>query len=199
MATFREYREALAKGEVPDRTVPVLPSDAIAYQGERAGFVSRAIAASIDVILVFLVVLGTVGVLWMISFIIDPMTPNTPLTPNTDRLPPTWAMMVYGYLLNLGYWTLGWATGGRTIGNLIMGVRVVNFKGDRVRWFGAFVRALFCTFFPIGLLWVIVSGQNRSVQDLVLRTNVIYDWIIGIPGLTSKPTIPRPPQSDVPS
>ena len=44
------------------------------------------------------------------------------------------------------------------------------------------VRALFCTVFPFGLLWAIVSGANRSVQDVVLRTNVIYDWVISIPG-----------------
>ena len=28
----------------------------------------------------------------------------------------------------------------------------------------------------IGLLWVALSRENRSVQDLVLRTSVVYDW-----------------------
>lgn len=31
-------------------------------------------------------------------------------------------------------------------------------------------------FFTIGLLWVAVSRENRSAQDLALRTSVIYDW-----------------------
>jgi hypothetical protein len=31
-----------------------------------------------------------------------------------------------------------------------------------------------CTLFPIGLLWVLVSRENRSVQDLMLRTSVVY-------------------------
>jgi ribose/xylose/arabinose/galactoside ABC-type transport system permease subunit len=30
--------------------------------------------------------------------------------------------------------------------------------------------------FPIGLLWCGVSASRRSVQDVVLRTSVIYDW-----------------------
>ena len=94
--------------------------------------------------------------------------------------------ILYGYALNVAYWTIGWATGGRTIGNLVMGLRVVNHKGERLRWAGAFLRALFCTIFIPGLFWVIVSGANRSVQDVVLRTSVIYDWVIGIPGLSSK-------------
>jgi hypothetical protein len=37
--------------------------------------------------------------------------------------------------------------------------------------------------FPILLLWVAVSRQNRSVQDLVLRTSVVYDWTARGPGL----------------
>jgi hypothetical protein len=37
--------------------------------------------------------------------------------------------------------------------------------------------------FPIGLAWVVASGANRSVQDLVLRTNVTYDWVVGVPTL----------------
>jgi hypothetical protein len=28
----------------------------------------------------------------------------------------------------------------------------------------------------IGLGWAALSRQNRSVQDIVLRTSVIYDW-----------------------
>jgi hypothetical protein len=36
------------------------------------------------------------------------------------------------------------------------------------------VRAVLCVIFPVGLLWVLVSQENRSAQDLVLRTSVIY-------------------------
>ena len=30
--------------------------------------------------------------------------------------------------------------------------------------------------FPLLLVWVAVSRHNRSVQDLVVGTSVIYDW-----------------------
>jgi hypothetical protein len=30
--------------------------------------------------------------------------------------------------------------------------------------------------FPIGLLWCAVSTSRRSLQDIVVRTSVIYDW-----------------------
>jgi hypothetical protein len=40
----------------------------------------------------------------------------------------------------------------------------------------ALLRAAFCVFFPIGLLWCAGSRANRSVQDVVLRSSVVYDW-----------------------
>lgn len=190
MTSFREYRAAMASGQEPVINMPTLPSDAIAFQGERAGFVSRALAAGIDVFIVVLFVMGTMAVIWLASFIFQPVNTTTPSFGTGDRIPDIGFFIIYGYSLNVLYWTIGWATGGRTVGNLIMGLRVVNFRGQRMRWWGAFVRALFCTLFVPGLFWVIVSGANRSVQDVVLRTSVIYDWVIGIPGL--RRAIPTP-------
>ncbi len=127
-------------------------------------------------------VLGTIAVIWALSFIFSPNAPASSGKLAPDRIPGAAAMVLYGYWLNWAYWTVGWATSGRTIGNLVMGLRVVNREGRHPRWIGAAVRAAFCTVFPFGLLWVIPSGANRSVQDVVLRTSVIYDWVISIPG-----------------
>ena len=38
-----------------------------------------------------------------------------------------------------------------------------------------FTRAALCTIFPMGLLWVLVSAENRSLQVILLRTSVVYD------------------------
>jgi uncharacterized RDD family membrane protein YckC len=196
VTSFREYREAMSTGMAPDHQVPNVPSDVVDYQGTRAGFVSRAVAACIDVLLVFLVVLGTIAVLWALSFILGSNSPDAGGA-EVDRIPGAAAMVLYGYWLNWAYWTIGWATSGRTIGNLIMGLRVVNFQGRHPRWIGAALRSAFCTVFPFGLLWVIPSGANRSVQDVVLRTSVVYDWVISIPGFR-KPAPAVPASLDVP-
>lgn len=199
MTSFRAYREAQAEGRLPDRDLPALPTDAIGFQGERAGLVSRAIAACIDVLLVFLFVLATIAVLWMLSFIVNPGTTDfggslQESAQRTDRIPSVLWLVLYGYAVNVLYWTVFWALTGRTIGNLIMGLRVVNRKGEHTGWVLSFVRALFCTVVPIGLLWVLVSGRNRSIQDVVLRTSVIYDWVVGIPWL-SKDAVPANPRA----
>ena len=57
-----------------------------------------------------------------------------------------------------------------------MGLRVLGRRGRRPHLVTALVRALACTLFPVGLLWVAVSRDNRSLQDLLLRTSVVYDW-----------------------
>ena len=181
MTSFREYRKRPAADPIEViHANHVLPPGAKDFQGQRAGFVSRAIAASIDVTLIFITVLLTAAALWMLSFIINPTTPTSA---SDGRVPELVFFVAYGYFLNWAYWTVCWALSGRTIGNLVMGIRVVNRKGRRLGWGSAAVRSAFCAVFPFGLLWVIVSGANRSVQDVVQRTSVIYDWVVGLPTL----------------
>jgi uncharacterized RDD family membrane protein YckC len=190
MTTFREYREALSTGRAVERDVPALPTDAIRFQGERAGLVSRAASAVIDVLLVFAVVLATVAAFWMLSFIINPTNPADlgsleSASQAQRRIPEVLTMIVYGYVVNVLYWTVFWAASGRTVGNLIMGLRVIDRRGRSPGWIVSFLRALFCTAFPLGLVWAAFSRSNRSLQDVVLRTSVIYDWVVGIPWLRS--------------
>lgn len=95
--------------------------------------------------------------------------------------PRATTLVLWGYVLMTLYWTASWATTGRSIGARLMGVRVVNRKGEKVRWLVALARAAFSVGFPIGLGWALVSRRNRSVQDVVLRTIVIYDWTLRAP------------------
>ena len=74
------------------------------------------------------------------------------------------------------YLTGSWAMTGRSYGATLLGLRVLSRRGKIPGWALAFVRAVFCLFFPIGLFWVILSPERRSIQDVVLRTVVVYDW-----------------------
>jgi uncharacterized RDD family membrane protein YckC len=146
-----------------------LPREARPYQGQRAGLVTRMIGAAIDAAVVGLVLcMGYAGLAGFL-FILSPRDFSFPDTSLFLSLAAAFGVMVV-------YLTATWWFSGRTYGSLLMGLRVVNYNGERMHLAGAFVRAVFCTVFPVGLLWIALSRQNRSVQDVVLRTSVIYDW-----------------------
>lgn len=146
-----------------------IPVEAREYQGHRAGVVSRTIAGTIDFV-VTVAVLGGTYVAWAaFRFLLDPTRFSFP------TVKPLWFIVASGAFLFV-YLTVSWATSGQTYGAHVMGLRVVNFRGKRLRPGGAILRSAFCVGLPIGLFWCAVSHQNRSVQDVALRTSVIYDW-----------------------
>jgi len=161
---FRGSEPAMAEGGVS----PV-PREARPYQGQRAGVVTRMTAAVIDAVVVAGILLLGYAAVAGLRFMLNPLTFSLPR--------PSWLVnLTLGLVVTMCYLTLGWAIGGRSYGALVMGLRVVGPRGRRLRLPGAFVRALVCVLFPIGLLWSAVDPRNRSIQDVLLRTSVIYDW-----------------------
>lgn len=86
------------------------------------------------------------------------------------------ANLTTAWLVLTAYLSLFWTVSGRTYGSAVMGLRVVTRRGTNPSLLVAVVRAVCYALFPIGLVWCAVSRRNHSVQDLVTRTSVIYDW-----------------------
>ena len=99
-------------------------------------------------------------------------SPTTFTWPNV----PFWVTIVVEFSIAVLYLTGSWAMTGRSYGATLLGLRVLSRRGKIPGWALAFLRAVFCVFFPVGLFWVILSPERRSVQDVVLRTVVVYDW-----------------------
>ena len=169
-----------------------LPPAARSVQGLRAGLISRVIAGAIDYLTVALLTVGAYIAFIVFRFLLDPRNYRLPdLTIGT--------IVTAGLLLLVLYLWGCWATYGRTLGNRVVGLRVVGRHGGRVNWFVALLRALVCTFFPIGIMWCAISRENRSVQDIVLRTSVIHDWPRSIVELEILNTADRSLDLDPPS
>jgi uncharacterized RDD family membrane protein YckC len=137
-------------------------------QGRSAGLVTRAGAAVTDVALLLLALLAGYAGVAGLRFL------NSP-TGFRASAPPYTAVVLATGLLLAGYWTVMWALSGRSYGDQLLGLRVVGSRGDPLHWAHAAARAVCCVVFPLGLLWVLVSPRNRSVQDALLRTAVVYD------------------------
>ena len=136
---------------------------------ERAGLVSRTVAAVVDVALVLLALLAGYLAVAGARLVLRPRSFTWP-----EPGPATTATLGVG--LMVVYLAVGWSTTGRTGGAQIMGIRVVNDRGERIGMMRALGRSVLCVVFPVGLLWCAVDRRRRSVQDVLAHTTVIYDW-----------------------
>lgn len=145
-------------------------------QGQRAGIVSRFLADAIDFIVVIAALVGVYLGISTFRFLLHPRRFTWPE-------PSGLYLGTLGWILLIVYLTVAWANTGRTFGKRVLGLRVVNGHEDRLPLWQAFVRACLCALFPIGLFWSVVSGRKASVQDLIVRTHVVYDWRPKLPPL----------------
>jgi uncharacterized RDD family membrane protein YckC len=145
----------------------VTSTDRTLHDARVAGIVSRGVAAVIDLIVV-LVLLGLLYAGLILARLAQ--SPAAFAFPAFDAVFSTAVTFVVAVL----YLTGCWAVSGCTAGAVTMGLRVVGRVSPRVHPLVALGRAIACVVFPIGLAWVAVDRQRRSLQDIVFRTRVIY-------------------------
>ena len=132
--------------------------------------VTRAIAATVDAVVVILVV--ALGLVAVNAFVFV-------LNPQGYRLVGASQEVLVGVALGTAivYLAGTWAMVGRSYGCHVMGLRVVDRRGRSPRLAMALLRAVLYVFFPLGLVWCGVVRSRKSVQDLLLGTTVVYDWM----------------------
>lgn len=148
----------------------VLPAEARGYQGAAAGIATRFAASAID---------GVVVVMWLLLMYGGYLALRLVLSPGGFQRPDH-SLLLLGaafFWTEVVYLAFAWWIGGRTIGDRIMGVQVVASRGGRLRFLQSVARALLCAMIPIGLLWCAIDPKRRSLQDIVLRTSVVYNWL----------------------
>jgi uncharacterized RDD family membrane protein YckC len=149
--------------------VSPVPREARPYQGRRAGLVTRLVASVVDACVVVALLGGGYVAFAGLVFMVDPLGFRPP--------DPAWVLgLAWALTVLVVYLTAAWCISGRTYGCHVMGIRVLGPRGGRLGVPGALVRATLCAVLPVGLLWCAVNRQHRSLQDLLLRTSVVYDW-----------------------
>jgi uncharacterized RDD family membrane protein YckC len=146
---------------------PVHKAHAVQDRDKNAGIVSRGVAAVLDLLVVWTVLGAAYLGLSLMKFVVSVSELSLP---QVDLIFTTTAFVLVAVL----YLATCWEVSGRTLGSVVMGLRVVNSEGARIRPTIAVLRALLCTFFAIGLVWVVIDRRRRSVADVLLRTRVIY-------------------------
>jgi uncharacterized RDD family membrane protein YckC len=155
-------------------------------EGHYAGFVSRAVAVVLDVwvagaltsLLIFLLIRG-MGLFGATVATCQEMASLSPTT-RIACLGGTLGLIAVVLLTTPLYYTLLWALVGQTVGQRLIGLRVLNLDGDDlgvVRSFTRFVAYSLCLLtLGIGFLWVLVDDRRMGWHDKIARTCVVYAW-----------------------
>jgi uncharacterized RDD family membrane protein YckC len=140
------------------------------FRGLPAGIVTRTLACVLDAV----VVTSALLVLWtgwtVVTFLARPVRFTVPS--------PSWTVVaLVGSAAAVLYLATSWAVAGRTYGAQVLGLRVLRHDGRPLRWSRSLLRAVICVLVPLGLVWSVVDRRNRSLQDLLCGSTVVYDWV----------------------
>ncbi len=156
---------------------------AVELQGRLAGFPSRVLADFIDVAIafgIFVLIYSGLSILW--DFFQSDTIQIKVQSPGINASGMALTALIY--------FTLGWASTGRTIGKQIMGLRAVCRDGTPMHTGRALGRAALCVaFYPFVMWTVLFSRRNAGIHDMICKTVVVYDWIPE----TAKRHLPPPP------
>jgi uncharacterized RDD family membrane protein YckC len=135
--------------------------------GQPAGIVSRGAAALVDF-----------GVVWVISGAITLSLNLVQSVLGTDGSGELGAFgaLLAGAALLFTYLSLCWIVGGRTIGQLLLGLRVRRVGSERIGFLQSIARAWMATYLLPLLFWSVISRRSAAIWDIALRTEVVYDW-----------------------
>jgi uncharacterized RDD family membrane protein YckC len=169
--------------------------------GLYAGFITRAAALIIDILIVIALIFV---VYWCIRLPIQfflGVNPDTCTATGTDTIMAQISRILFPaadgspqWLCNLVdltwratavlaapvYFVFFYSTTAQTLGMYFLGIRVVRLDGKHmtlwdsiVRWFGMFLAAI-----PLGLgfFWVIIDDRRQGWHDKLARTCVVYAW-----------------------
>jgi uncharacterized RDD family membrane protein YckC len=147
------------------------PGTVARLRGERAGFFSRGAAFAIDFVVVLL---GYPAMFWGIGFIVGLLQFEQPSYPD---LPPAVSAAVYTTWV-VTYFAGSWLVTARTLGQALLGLRVVKRRRRSIPVLWALIRCwvMLLTVFVVGPVWLLVSRSRLAIHDRAAGTEVIYDW-----------------------
>jgi uncharacterized RDD family membrane protein YckC len=137
--------------------------------GAYAGFVTRLIAITIDLLII-------TGFNTILTFIGGFMVEFFQVSERTTTLVTILGVIVAVFFFIL-YFVVLWMLAGQTIGKAIMGLRIVRTDGERINLQRAVIRLAgywLSAFLFLGYLWALVDSRRQTFHDKLAGTFVIY-------------------------
>jgi uncharacterized RDD family membrane protein YckC len=154
--------------------------------GQYAGFLSRAVGLILDYVIIAAIIVGS-GILVNLLFSalridLAACPAGTPIDSVTTGVcvGGRVSLVLFAIILSPLYYVFFWSLTGQTIGQRVIGLRVVRLNGRRLGFWLSLVRWIgyqLCIFtLGIGFLWVLVDNRRMGWHDKLARTCVLYAW-----------------------
>jgi len=145
-------------------------------KGHYAGFISRMLAYSLDIIVITVIFVFLTWFLETLSnFFQFALLEN--ITSTFLQFLVTGAAVL---LIASFYFIFFWTLLGQTPGKMLLGLRIVSTEGNNItfgqalrRYIGYYLSALALY---IGFLWVLVDNRRQGWHDKLAGTIVVYSW-----------------------
>lgn len=148
--------------------------------GYPAGFASRFLSLAIDLLLMVLI-------LAIVSLLLNEVTTLTRsfwASLTGKELPSYLTELMYSvsgiFIVNAIYFIFFWTFMGKTVGGIIVGLRLVDRNGKKPSFWRCAFRFLVEFGIPgmlvLGSIWIFINPRRRSIFDLISKTFVVYDW-----------------------
>jgi len=161
-------------GDLVSRVEGQARGEAVAVKtGRYAGPLTRLLAVIVDS---FVMTFGFTLIVAGVVFVIRLFAPDYEIPSNTGIIYGA-SLLVWGFL----YLWISLAVFGKTVGKMLLGVRVVSSDGQVVlKGRKPLIRVITYPFsfllFGLGLLGVVFNPERQAWHDRLAKTAVVYDW-----------------------
>jgi len=148
--------------------------------GYHAGFISRMLSLIIDVLLLAVILAISGLLLENLTNITRTIVSKLP-GGNFSSTETAFFSSIFGFVIVYSvYFIFFWAFLGRTVGAIIIGIRLVDRNGNKPSFGRCVLRFLVEFGIPgmltIGSIWIFINPRRRSIYDLISGTFVVYNW-----------------------
>jgi len=148
--------------------------------GHYAGFTSRAVAFTIDAMIMSSMLLA---IPWLLQLIIETIQLNLVFVNfafSINKVIVFLTSIVFRFIFLYSYYTFFWFFAGQTPGKSLTGVRVIRTDGKRVGPLRSLLRmigyAISVLLLGIGFFWVLIDDRRQGFHDKIAGTYVVYAW-----------------------
>jgi uncharacterized RDD family membrane protein YckC len=134
------------------------------------GIGPRLVARLLDTVLIFFLSLIVAAMIGIVGGLLTMFSSNI----------SAWTSLVTvaaGLVFSLAYYVYAWGKDGQTLGDTLLGIRIVNTRGEGlstgqaiVRYIGYLISAAALS---LGFLWIAFDGHRQGWHDKLARTYVI--------------------------